>query len=874
MLLASKLFTMMCFSFIYLFLLSNTSTTAHAAEIPSDVSLEAATILEENNSFYILITPKFNHQEKQLVIDTPQFEKIVIDNLKSQIGAKNVLSDQENKKIILNLTDYKQESFHIKAQNTNILDLHITDTQKNDLFSNHFVSWEKRSNLKVSYGNEIKQQSDGSVLKPALYFGSINNAIANKSLADSVKRFDYHSSRANNITAANSAIVSLASTHNPLGTKNQHFTNTSGDGVIIKNGKKVIDNSQSLNNFVTTNLYNYRNSKNNLRPNIIGPDYNISDNNFNTGLSKNSYHFFTRISPETHLEEQRLTFEQQYLNSRWFSKDQLYKVRIQITQRFTSDNQVQTEMEFKNIGNQDLNNFTGYLFKNIHFNQADSPSSFVSNHAPIYLSEGGKGIISKDDTIGSTLQVDLNEGEHAPFAWTIGKDKPTYFGNDGYPWGSGNSFQDIASINGNTQLNPGEPYPDKNGKTLIMHTQNRQLKLQESVKMNFSTKLKVEPKLHPHLTLKDADNESNPQEVDNAEEHFTLHGTWLDYTNKNAELFYTIDDSDLDHAQPLLDLEQHDKDREQGTQHDWQHNIPIHDLKHGKHTVRVFAKSSLPDHEGKMTEHRSNVYKTTFKINSIASSTPGIEILKPTPNSFIHIPYKIFSDTLTLSGIWHDLDSKNVKLSYSFDDGEKTIFSKNEANKAFGRENKWVLNDFSVAKYTDSDSHWLTISVEDEKGQTSEDTFFFQYEKGYFEIIKPDEIDFGTVHITHKDQFTSNANLQGQLIVNDHRTNKKRPITLSLITNELIHVNSEEDVSYKLKSALKYDDQFIPSGGNLIIGKTKTNSDPETPISTNFTKDINKKLFLKFKLPYSALNTISKTHKFSSTWTFSGTDSV
>lgn len=891
MLLITKLITLaiICVAFI---LGVGNANTANATELSTTAHI--TNLNNENDSFDILVNASFKDKHKLLIINSPQYKNISIEKLKQDLGEKNVVEDIDLDQVTVNLKDSNTNDLHIHFNDTDLATINIYDIKQNKLATESFANptyfaensradpyaWTKRDKLKVSYGNPIKKQSDGSILKPVIYFGSITNALNQFSVNESTKRDNSRSSRKNNITAANSGILVLNNTEKNI-TNNTFFTNTSGDGVqVIGTNGVTDDNRQSINNIVTSNLFNYREKVSDQTPNIAGPDYRLSSNNFNTGMNKNTASFWTRISKETGLEEQRMIFEQKYEIIDWnpLSKNPEYKVQVEIIQRFTKNNVAQTEITYKNIGNQNLSNFVGYSFRNITFNNSINGKN-STNAADIHSLGNNQGLYAFNKDLGADIEFDLSSHQDSPFAWKLSSNKPAYFGgaNFVYQKNSDAHFENVDDQGYKTGLDPGagQFFSNKNLKTLMMATKSTSLNINDKTHLAYSTKFDVIGKMNPNINIKADTSNQDPIVVENHHEKIKLEGSWFDYRNKNIDLMYTIDSANMDKADLLLHDSQTDAARQAGTIHNWKEFIDISKLSPGKHKIRVFGRSFAKDKSGVQTEYRSEIHEIDIFIKPEASVIPDVSILSPMSDSTIQEPFEINSDTITLSGIWYDLDSPKVNLYYAFNAGEKILFSKDAENKTPGRANKWTLNNLSLKNIKDTDLHTLAIYVDDGDSKTPGneglDLFFFQRVNGTFRIIAPQSINFGVVHAINKQQYSCQAKLPGKLSIVDSRLNKKNPLTLSLETGEL----SSND-SASLQSALTYKNQFVASGGKIILGTTKIKPGSSEIDWTDFTDHVEKELKFHFMHPHRSKTSSNHVTKYSSQWKFvvSETDSI
>ncbi|WP_125770293.1 hypothetical protein [Companilactobacillus furfuricola] len=242
--LLNKILIALVFICVATILGSGKTNSANAEKTAVSTKAEIINVNENNNrnNFNIYVKTSFKDKHKLLTIHSPQYEKISTTDLKAEIGESNVVEDVDLKQITVNLKDLDKDNFHLHFHDTNVATLSVYDIHQDKIATASFsdlqtftqdsktdpYTWTKRNNLQVSYGHPIKKQSDGSILKPVIYFGSITNALNHFSVQESVNRDRYRSSRKNNVTAANSGVVVLDNSEKNI-INNIFYTSTSGD---------------------------------------------------------------------------------------------------------------------------------------------------------------------------------------------------------------------------------------------------------------------------------------------------------------------------------------------------------------------------------------------------------------------------------------------------------------------------------------------------------------------------------------------------------------------------------------------------------------------------------------------------------------------
>lgn len=833
----------------------------------------------------VQVTPNITTEDKNLILRSPQLKSIDIEPLKSQLGDENVTEDTAEEKLTLNLKNFDSDHFDIAVVNENEFKLTINDSDNNTLEEESFdkvipsdnqtksiddetdshTEWKRTYNLKVSKGNPGKLQSDGSRLTPVIYFGSLQRALDGYAISSSVKPVGGGSNiRQNNVTAANSAIIAVDS----KGKFNRNNVHT-----FTK------DNDQhASDNFVTTNIYDYHGDAHNddfKYPLITGPDYKSTNNNFNASINHGSVKLYYQTDHNTGLEKQRLTFEQQYKKtSSWPLQNVilLFKVKISITISFDKNNNVHTNITYKNIGKNHMPHFTGYVFRDItlgeNFKDSTSGNDFLSlgNNEGLY-------VVNKN--LGSKIEFYLHNLDYSPDGWATSIGRPIFFGADGYPWKKTNikfPFNDIYD-KGFAEREPDQAgeiiETDKEKSTLALHTRSRVLNPGDSVNMSYITYIDAETKKHPNIILSNNGTVDNPDELKASDKTYHITGNWFDYSNQNVQLFYTMDNENMESAIPFHTGEQSIADMEIGKPHHWELNRPIQNLDHGLHTVRIFARTYVQNPDGTYKPYDSDVHTTVFRINTNATNTPQIEIDSPLNNSSEKNTYTPTTDTIDLGGEWSDADSDSVNFYYSLDGQPKQIFKEAVENSPKGKPIHWRYDDFPIDKIVDDKIHQLKIIAQDANGNAGEDTLYFKNSPGYFTVESPQYIDFGLIHHINQKSVKVNPKLDSNLLIRDTRKYKFNPIKLSLKIAQLRQQNTSNADSaldadfYWGKDIIPIDNQFFP------IGESQAKNPDNWETVSDFTDVVNKKLSANIDL--DSMNT-SGSKKYSAKWYWCATD--
>ncbi|MCH4007939.1 hypothetical protein [Companilactobacillus sp.] len=740
--------------------------------------------------------------------------------------------------------------------------------------------WKAKDRLFVSSGFPSKAQSDGCINTPVLYFGSLNYALQNMTIKNAVNKTTVwgNGPRINNVTAANSGIITVPQNGDLYEdmdekSKNTYYTTTNGDAPI--NG-----NSGSFYNFTTTNIRNYdHTNRNSLTPNISGPDaLGIGDE----GIKANSVKLFSRIDPETGLEEQRLVFEQFY-RPNWLSKKK-YQIKIQITQRFNNNNDVEVHTDFINVGNQKLNNFTGYIFRDITFIKNDK---IVKNGSNNILHSLGvhEGLYAVNPDFGGKLEFKLNREHDSPYAWAGRGTRPWYFINEQFPWSAKDSsmdnlpnvFKNIYDQGDKARKDPGagEPWINRHFNSGVsMHTENTNLDLNEKVSMSYTTHLDIKAKQHPNIVLADYGTEDDPDITENKAKFYSLKGSWFDYLNNKVDILYTLDDKNMDHAKKISSNTQTDSEMSEGKNHPWSFDIPLNNLNAGVHIVRVIARSTSIGENGEKIHHDSDVHKTVFLIDSKATKEPQIEVLSPDSFTSKNDPYTPNYEQINFSGAWSDADSKTVDIFYQIDNQSEVPVLISEKNKLIGKANRWEFEDFSVNDINDNEVHTLKFIIRDPDGHEGQTKFFFKLSEGKISLFAPRKINFGSHNLIPNRSVSVKPSYDGQFLVNDTRTVKDPRVRINLTIGDFyLNSNKHSSNKQKLNATVYWKNSVIPVGKKFNITTIAAPDHNNRLHTTDFSQEIDDNLSLKITTDKNIANP-HQANLFNSHWQWEATDSI
>ncbi|AKP66805.1 hypothetical protein [Companilactobacillus ginsenosidimutans] len=810
-----------------IFILCSPQSPSYAEDSSIEKIVKFGEVSIHENKTKIKVNYQMPQNEPILILTSPQFRNINLEALQKTFGKDNIGVDTENDRFIINLKENidfdSNGEFEIETINQNKIEIQFSDLDKNVLADESFNNqeefespdseqemkydspsekkasktsndneedpdshWIRATRMMITLGNPIPQ-SDGSSIYPAIYFGSLNYALSRMYVSESVAvNHPDGNGRINNVTAANSTMIEVPKDTNPYEeqqySRNNFYTATYGDGLVEKKYRG------SQRNFTTTNLAEYASiwGHNVKKPRIVGPDFKpIFGPLSNIGMDTSSVKLYIRMDPITHIQEQRLTYCQIYDNK---------KIKVSTTQKFNKNNRVKVTISFKNVGHSDINNFTGYNFRDITFMKNNTPPSHGQDNKLRSLGKN-QGVYATNENFVGRYQVRLNDYKDSPYAWAIRGTKSTFFdGKDSkFPWieksnelgGLHDSFKDIDDTGDKFENIPaGKPFINKNWDSGIsMHTKNQRLNIGDSVSMSYNTRLDIEVKRKPHIELHHPGTEDSPINLNRKDENMTITGNWFDYFNKKVDVFYTIDDKNTTHGKKITSAskEQTPEEIKDGIPHEFELPIELSELTSGFHIIRVFAKSE--------TGILSGIETSIIKINNTSSKIPQLEIDSPSRISSDDNPYFTKNEMLNISGSWSDSDSKSVSIYYELDPKEnKKAASKtlllHEDNPTPGESTKWKLPNYSIEQLNDVKTHQLAFTITDSEGNSNQQTFYFKHQPEDVELIVPSKISFGRVSLANNGTEKLNPKYTGDLTIKDYREKSAIPLTLTLHIRE------------------------------------------------------------------------------------------
>ncbi|WP_300560519.1 hypothetical protein [Companilactobacillus sp.] len=617
--------------------------------------------------------------------------------------------------------------------------------------------WIRSENMMISPGHAV-ENSDGSKRVPVLYFGALNYALEGLSVKRSVAGRPLRTGlvagvlgtpigdgRMNNVTAANSAIIyvpkngniNAVQTNNEKKRKNSFYTNTFGDGKLppppkigtglVSAGDKVYRGSQR--NFVTTNIFDYygKSSGDITKPKLFGPDAkNIGDY---TGLVKKQTRLYYKtyedpVTKET-LTMQRLIF---------YQKIDGYQVRVKITQRFDANDGVIINHEFTNVGTRHMDNFTGYVFRDITFMRNHNKRS--SDQSNVLRSLGNhKGIYAARADSDSKIEMQLAGYEDSPYAWSGRGTKSTFFEadkSDHFPWSydgdiqKPNAFVGINDV-GDKDTEPGfaNSWIDEKIKYdsgVSMHTKNQSLAPNQTVTMSYATNLVPIPD-NPELHIDDAKKKDEPAIMQPEDKDFKVSGKWMSAKSNLVKVKYLVRpaqdmvDSQKD-KQELINngisiskdyLRQKDDERQSLVPHRWSTAVKLDQLNTGINEFYAIAIDKVG--------RTSKIKRTYINLrNRYQEINPAITIKSPQEGTEEFLPHDPridhnFIDKIDISGKSYS-PSGNFKIKYFVDDDDTAIDLASETDHGPTKLYDWELKDFSLKPYmNDSSPHHLTFKI-------------------------------------------------------------------------------------------------------------------------------------------------------------------
>lgn len=835
----------------------------------------------------------------------------------SQLGPNNGES---------NNTEDTTENEPIKDESTEKTDVdssrkgssNISQSPGNEINDNEEDSksgWERHKQLLITTGPE-HALPNGSKAVSVIYFGALNYALSNLWIRsmwggdavddrpggfiigdlvgsllpdlpgdlDSVLAFGSGKGRKDNITAPNSAVIivpdggKVTDEQTRSKKKNHWFTNTFGDGMLQKDGHNVKGYYGSQRNFVTTNLLNYshKSEKENM-PNIAGPDFAKDDK---IGMVEDSVNLYVRRDPRNSKGylQQRMVFHQLYQRGR-----KNYRVKISITQGFSEDGSIYVRTEFKNIGNIDLPDFTGYAFRDITFMKDYDFNDFEKDNVLRSLG-ANRGIYASRKNFNGSIEFHMNEFSDAPYAWSARGTKSTWFSSkdENFPWNSNstelfgkpNAFEDVNDVGDNhPDRDPGlgNRWAGEEGQRgwdsgISMHTKNQTLKVGQSVSMSYATDVAPSSD-NPMIELHQKGTKENPDVIQPDLEKYKIDGGWFHFGHKNVEIKYIIGSNNISdpkeiikHGKNISKNTQTEAEQKVGKRFPWETEIPVGNLPPGIHHINIVAVDE------NTPKRYSSIKEVVINKPSKATIEPKIKIMSPndiTKNN----PYMPTSDVLNLKGGFSDLDSDFVKITYQLDGSGPVYNVPNIGKNNKGDVMPWYLHDFSIKDINDFKLHHLTFTINDGDDSTPDDTvvFWFQRRAGEIEITAPSKINFGSHHPINGGHKIVDSEFNGSFKVIDRRKDDEPSVPLTLQMTEF----REEGTNEKLNHNIMYNNKPLSFGTSNIIINDISVVKGEWETVHDYTKLLEKNLKMKFKKNHS-----NKPGTYKSTWTWSNINSL
>ncbi|WP_125770291.1 hypothetical protein [Companilactobacillus furfuricola] len=869
---------------IWLIISKNTESKASDIDLPpAKVSL--ISIEKSDNATLVKINYTLPKNDPILTISSPQINNIDLTDLKQEFDDGDIGDDVNNKQIHLNfkkkIDDKGSGEFTIKLNNnrTHLFFLDVTGQQildqtinekdsepvandptlsvttpnqagnssenssdsknntekaasyapiygeSNSLTPEWNDNWVEINKMMASYG-KVTNNPDGSSIYPVIYFGAINYALDGETTPHrsvggrdmripGIPATSYGFGRYNNITAANTGVIYV-----PKGStwsrpqqknknKNQYYTNTFGDGLYPDR----LVNKGSQRNFTTTNIFDYTHaSKDPLKPTIYGPDYEEKNE---WGIDEENVHFYTRVSKESGelLNEQRMVF---------YQVNHGIRIQVTITQRFNKDNAVIVTYEYKNVSDHTLDNFQGYVFRDITFHKGVRYDQGAQKNKLRSLGNN-RGLYASRPDYGGRIEFQLNDFEDSPFAWAARGTRSTTFeagDKDHFPWnkkGLENTYNDaFININdtadkyvepgaGNTWMELKKDFDSG----LSMHTQNQLLAPGEQVSMTYGVNMRyINSK--PNLSVyNDGLTRNSPYIMKPEQNFYDLHGTWHHYGENDVNVKYRIKEINTqadNNEDPTNDLlrnklsatngyaKQSNEDKKIGKVQSFSKKIPLDEFGPGLYKISVIALDKAKQTSQIETRYVSVPSRTPQRPiiavkspvdNAWSTTAPGTEIYDLKLN-------KSNQSTFDLSGTYLSY-TKNFKITYTsnFDSTEREIKIPPE-EKVAGKTSTWKLKDFNVRPILndggDKTIHFKIVSWNENGTSDNEDYFHFRINQdNSIGIDAPNIINFGIKNLAPKSEVEATSpKMDGSLFIYDYRDRKAQPIKVNLKVENFI----------------------------------------------------------------------------------------
>lgn len=760
-------------------------------------------------------------------------------------------------------------------------------------------NWVEVSNMMASYG-KITNKTNGSRLYPVIYFGAINYALEgditpHRSTGGRYMRIpgvpatSYGTGRLNNISAANTGVIEVpkkstwSRPQKKSGNINQYYTNTFGDGLY----PDKLNLTGSQRNFATTNLFDYTHSTGNpLRPAIYGPDYEEKNE---WGVDEDNVHLYTRVSKESGqiLTEQRMVF---------YQLNQGMRIQVTITQRFNKDNAVIVTYEYKNVSQHTLDNFQGYVFRDITFHKGVRYDQGAQKNKLRSLGNH-RGLYASRPDYGGRIEFQLEGFEDSPYAWAARGTRSAYYessNKDHFPWnvnGLDNKYNDAFTDVNDTgdrfiEPGPGNTWMELNrdfDSGLSMHTKNQPLAPGEQVSLTYGVNMRYinsKPNLDVH---NDGLTRNSPYIMKPEENFYDLHGTWHHYGENDVNVKYTIKeigseaDDQADPTQELLKnrlsatngyAKQSDADKKIGKVQGFSKKIPLDDIGPGLYKISVMAVDKA--------KQTSEIVTRYVSVPSRTPAEPSINVKTPADNSWsldapgtklydLNID-KASQNTFDLAGIYQS-NTEDYEITYTSDfDKTPRKLEIAEKDKVSGKIAPWELKNFNIREVlNDNAIHHIDFKIvnRNQHGEAEgHDRFYFRINQANsIGIDAPNIIDFGMKNLAPKSEVeVSSPKMTGNLFIYDYRDKQAQPIKVNLKVENFIEKTDSNKI---LNTQLFWNKEKITPDSLYTFDKDTDD------FKFDLTNELQNNLKLKIKSDEKV-----KTGKYQSHWTWEARDTI
>jgi hypothetical protein len=767
--------------------------------------------------------------------------------------------------------------------------------------------WSRTNNMMITPGHPIKN-SDGSKTYPVIYFGAINYALQGITIRDAVAgrplrtgvlgllgKTAIGKGRKDNVTAANTALIKVPQNGNmndqqvnSKPERNTFYTNTFGDGKLppppplvngwYDAGDKKYRGSQR--NMVTTNIMDYYDkSKDYTKPNLFGPDAkNPGDY---VGLVKRQTRLYHK--PYKDPETDDVTVMQRLI---FYQKVKDYEVRVKITQRFDSNNRVIVNHEFTNFGTRTIDNFTGYVFRDVTFMTGHTMKK--QKEVTSFRSLGNNnGVYSSSATHHSRVEFTTDEFTDNPYAWAGRGTESTFYKASKklhFPWSyngvweKADAFKNINDT-GDKDIEPGFGktwMQDHNG-GISMHTKNQSLQPRQTVTMSYGVKM-VPLKKEPEFKINDSHEKDKPLYMQPEQEKVVVKGLWRHAYSDGVQIKYLIRpvtdsiDANADKAE-LLEKginvtpefqTQEPYDREEGVPQAWSTEIKLNQLSSGTNEVYAIA----------MDQNNPTGYsKIRRTYINVREREPTLILDIETPKTTFNQPYIVnaennFPETIDISGKSFS-GTEKYELTYSIDNEDERKILMSDDHADLKNSVKWTLKDFSFKEFLNKPDYkkhsvnFLLKSYWDDgtgnlKSSYKYDVFYFKVnEDGYMtKLHVPGKINFGINNMTPKSIKDAKPNFAGDFYLDDYREEKHREKPLNVVLKTEDFKSTKKGSEEILNTEIFWGNNAITDQGYRVVSDGPTRR-------TYLTDVVKEKLHMKIKQGQNV-----KDGKFTSRWTW------